>query len=184
MSLREQTGNAEGYCKKCNAPLGISGQCVICALNDLPEIKASKHSIDGLNLQIKTTRQQLEECQSYNLELVNAIRNMEIPVEVLWKSTSDFFLRFLNRYPPIGDQLRVVSEEHLEVIQAALTQPENLPGEVADLIVTCMGLLMTLGYSMDDLNMAMLAIADKNNAKTLDTHEVNSAGKIARKAKS
>lgn len=26
--------NAEGYCKKCGAPLGISGQCTICALGD------------------------------------------------------------------------------------------------------------------------------------------------------
>lgn len=26
--------NAEGYCRKCNAPLGIGGDCVICAVNE------------------------------------------------------------------------------------------------------------------------------------------------------
>lgn len=98
----------------------------------------------------------------------------------LWQSTSAFFLRFLNRYPPIMDQLRVMNEEHLEVIQAALTQPENLPSEVADLFVTCMGLMMSLGFTVDDLNDAMLKVAQKNDSKTHETHGIDSAGKIAR----
>jgi len=99
----------------------------------------------------------------------------------LWNSTSAFFIRFLNRYPPIMDQLRVMNEEHLEVVQAALTQPDNLPSEVADLFVTAMGLMMSLGYTLDDLNDAMLKIAAKNDVKSHDSHEVNSAGKIARR---
>lgn len=28
--------NAEGYCRKCGAPLDISGQCVSCAVNEMP----------------------------------------------------------------------------------------------------------------------------------------------------
>lgn len=28
--------NAEGYCRKCGASLGISGQCVVCAVESLP----------------------------------------------------------------------------------------------------------------------------------------------------
>ena len=29
--------NAEGYCKKCGASLGISGQCLVCAIEALSE---------------------------------------------------------------------------------------------------------------------------------------------------
>lgn len=112
-----------------------------------------------------------------DLDQTTPIRNATIN---LWRSTSDFFMRFLNRYPPIMDQLRVLHEEELEVTQAALTQPENLPAEVADLIVTAMGLMMSLGFTIDDLNDAMLKVAAKNDSKTHETHEINSAGKIAR----
>jgi hypothetical protein len=32
--------NAEGYCTTCNQPLGISGQCAICAVNEISEKEA------------------------------------------------------------------------------------------------------------------------------------------------
>jgi len=44
-------------------------------------------------------------------------------------------------------------------------------------------LMMSLGYTLDDLNDAMLRIAAKNDAKQLGEYEVNSAGKIARRKK-
>jgi len=37
--------NAEGYCRKCGAPLDISGQCVLCAVNEI-----QRKSGTGMNI--------------------------------------------------------------------------------------------------------------------------------------
>lgn len=42
-------GNAEGYCRNCNQPLGISGQCSVCALNESPALATLVGFWSGLN---------------------------------------------------------------------------------------------------------------------------------------
>jgi hypothetical protein len=37
--------NAEGYCRKCNAPLGISGQCASCAIEEYEQAHQSEEDI-------------------------------------------------------------------------------------------------------------------------------------------
>lgn len=56
-----------------------------------------------------------------------------------------------------------------------------LTEEAVDVIVTVLGVLRAAGVDDGALAAIMQAVAAKNDAKTHDTHEVNAAGKIARK---
>lgn len=78
--------------------------------------------------------------------------------------------------------LRVFTEEYYETVEAALTGSNSeLTEEGADLIVTLMGVLMSRGIPIEDLEAAMEKVAAKNDAKTHETHAINRSGKIARK---
>lgn len=105
-------------------------------------------------------------------------------LHALWQSSEDFYERF-GMYPPdTRAQLRVMTEECFEVVEAALTgTPEEVAKEGADLNVTLMGVLMSRGVEYDEYQAATVHVINKNDAKTDATHAVNSAGKIARKAK-
>lgn len=100
---------------------------------------------------------------------------------VLWQSSESLHKRF-DVYPPLTHKaLRVMAEEAYEATEAALTEPIDLPYEVADLIVTAMGVMMSHYQDYEDLQHAIIHVIQKNDAKTTSTHAVNAAGKIARR---
>lgn len=100
----------------------------------------------------------------------------------LWESSAEFYERF-DCYPPETHALlRVMNEEYFELIEAAFSGDNHaLADEAADLVVTIMGTLMSCGVGLAELERAMERIAAKNDAKTHETHYVNSNGKIARR---
>ncbi len=114
----------------------------------------------------------------------------------LWESSEQFFRRFDSFPPDLDAQLRCVAEETAELYiatkEAAWLEHEgNLDAhavacgavarEAADVIVTVQGVCMALGITAEQLAAAIEQVAQKNDSKTLDTHYVNSAGKIARR---
>lgn len=110
------------------------------------------------------------------------------PLAHLWQSTADLFLRFFGRPPQTSAQLRVVHEEVYELTEAALGSSDNIyraewiASEAADVIVTVLGVCQSCGVTYAELADAIERVATKNDGKTGVTHEVNSAGKIARRA--
>jgi hypothetical protein len=120
----------------------------------------------------------------------------------LWDSTRSLHSRFgtnSNTDEANDAQLRCVAEEHFE-FQHAATQSRDLQmfaagpdhllwtdvaeaaaEEAVDVIVTMMGVLQNLGVGYETIAKAMYAVAEKNDAKTNETHAVNKNGKIARK---
>lgn len=109
----------------------------------------------------------------------------------LWQSTSDLYERFglsPSSTPP-KSRRKFFMEEVGELIEASALE-EDLPGhrqnglceEAADVIVTTLGLLQAHGVALHELEAAIQAVVDKNDAKTLDTHALVD-GKITRKQK-
>jgi hypothetical protein len=56
----------------------------------------------------------------------------------------------------------------------------HIAEEAADVLVTLLGASIAAGIEYEDLVQGMVAVAAKNDAKTLDTHEYRN-GKIRRK---
>lgn len=113
------------------------------------------------------------------------------PLIRLWMSSAQFLERF-NQYPPNREaQRRVFNEEAYEFLSKSvscqlmdalkLDEKQELVSEAADVIVTVMTTLMAHGVQYKELEVAIEKIAQKNDSKTHESHEVNSAGKIARK---
>jgi phosphoribosyl-ATP pyrophosphohydrolase len=106
------------------------------------------------------------------------------PLRRLWMSSAEFLKRF-DKYP--GDkeaQRRVFNEEAYEFLCESIANEEildELVAEAADVVVTVMTTLMAHGVSYSDFAAAIEQVAQKNDAKTHETHEINSQGKIARK---
>lgn len=100
----------------------------------------------------------------------------------LWDSTKKFHERF-KKFPP--DQtaaFMVFREEIREVEQAFNYETDNeLCEEIADVIVTAMGLMMSRGIGYDVLESAIIRTAHKNDSKDHNTHVVDEiTGKIRR----
>ena len=116
----------------------------------------------------------------------------------LWQSTVNLHSRFFPVNPPSfqarydvfveeSNEFKTAVSEEYEFFPASerpLVSSHNAVHELADTIVTGMGLLQCLGYAPDDLERAIEDVIRKNDAKTLDTHHVNEWGKIARKVAS
>lgn len=115
----------------------------------------------------------------------------------LWASTEAFHKRF-DQYPPkLAPQMGCVYEEVDEVESASrqaawITRHTGDPSaarrdvaeEVADVIVTLMGVCMAVDVTRDDLLAAMDIVARKNDAKSWDGYYVDKmTGKITRKKK-
>lgn len=104
----------------------------------------------------------------------------------LWQSTTALYERF-SVAPEMENTRRVLMEEVLEFITEhvihAVDQDNdaNVTIEAADVLVTLLGALMPV-TTLGAFEAAIERVIAKNNAKTLETHEVNSSGKIARKA--
>lgn len=99
----------------------------------------------------------------------------------LWDSTRDLYTRFDVTITQDASAL-VFSEETKELLAAQTSEPAvNVAEEAADVIVTAMGVCMSRGVTLAQLLSAMRHVTLKNDSKTLQTHAVNAAGKIARK---
>lgn len=100
----------------------------------------------------------------------------------LWDSTAAFHKRFGTMEEPDFEdaQLRVLFEEFYEFIDA-IHKGYSQASEFADFIVVGMGLLMASGYKLEQLQTAMTRVAEKNDAKTLETHAKDNKGKVAKR---
>lgn len=118
-------------------------------------------------------------------------------IKKLWHSTAQLHARF-DIKPLPAPVRRVFQEEAREVLEAAkvidavlksetrtiddLVAPrEHLAEEVIDTLVTLCALCQAYGITRRQLSHAASQVIKKNAAKTLDTHEINRAGKIARR---
>lgn len=114
-------------------------------------------------------------------------------LKALWESTANLYGRFfLDNPPTFQARFDKFIEESNEFKEAVCVENEtpiyaldsgrhNAVHELADTLVTGIGLLQHLGYSMDDLADAINDVVRKNGAKTLTTHYVNEVGLIARR---
>lgn len=106
-------------------------------------------------------------------------------LRTLWNSTAALHARFFSDNPPSFEaRWRVFNEEVseflLECANANDLTDQEPAKEAADVLVTAIGLLQGLGFEYEDFEAAILATAQKNDSKTLETHAVNKKGKIAR----
>lgn len=110
---------------------------------------------------------------------------MSDELKALWESTANLHKRFFPDSPPTFEaRFRVFYEEIAELNLALMDISGNEPDvakEAADVFVTTIGLLQWYGIPLDVLQDAIQFVAKKNDAKTLDTHEIRADGKIARR---
>lgn len=109
---------------------------------------------------------------------------------LLWSSTAAFRQRFnMDETATPLAQMRCVHEELAEFeflfYQIHFGDDDELQyqyaaQEAADLLVTVMGALMSMGVTLHDIEDAMLEIAAKNDAKTTETHAMDANGKVSR----
>lgn len=99
----------------------------------------------------------------------------------LWTSTHQLHRRFGVELTPRA-RIDKSNEEAIEFVEAARpsTEPDAVAEELADVIVTGIGVLMSLGIGPGKLEKAIEAVIKKNNAKTDQTHRVVN-GKIVRR---
>lgn len=104
------------------------------------------------------------------------------PLRDLIDSTLAFYQRF-DVQPQLEAATLVFEEEVDEFIEAAHdnTSRIHIAEEAADVIVTVIGLCEAAGVTGDELVEQIYAVIAKNDAKTHDTHEINTNGKIARR---
>lgn len=110
---------------------------------------------------------------------------------LLWSSTNAFRQRFdMDKTATPLAQMRCIHEELAEFEcefyqyhckRSIFHSRDHAAKEAADLMVTIMGALMSMGVTLHDIEAAMLEIARKNDAKTSETHAMDSNGKVSRK---
>lgn len=115
-------------------------------------------------------------------------------LERLWNSSESLNKRF-GIDPQEQDSVKIFMEECKELITAYYnynatfsdishsTLDTDLADEFADVIVTAMQIAMARGLSVFDLLRGIDRVVRKNDAKTSETHEIDSGSrKIRRKA--
>ncbi len=107
------------------------------------------------------------------------------PLRDLIRSTLAFYKRF-GVTPQLEASTLVFQEEVDELIEAAHDDHnvDHIAEEAADVIVTVIGLCEAAGVPQEKLVEQIYAVIAKNDAKSHDTHNVNAAGKIARRTAS
>lgn len=101
----------------------------------------------------------------------------------LWMSTVSLYFRF-HVTPTVENTSMVFREEARELLLAQAGEPdENVAEECADVLVTALGVLLSRGIALAELERAIMRVVAKNDAKTHETHFVNADGKIARRVK-
>lgn len=111
---------------------------------------------------------------------------MTDPTELLFNSTANLHTRFDLMPPDTDAVLRVMFEEVYEFTREVTRgdvyiSPEFAVSEACDVMVTVLAALISIGVDYAMIAAACERVAAKNDAKTTETHEINSAGKIARK---
>lgn len=105
-------------------------------------------------------------------------------LSTMWQSNEDFHARFLGRPADVKEACTAYLEEGLELTEAAFNNTvENVANEAADVLYTVIGVLRSRGISFDDFLIACQQVISKNDAKTHETHYINSQGKIQRKGR-
>lgn len=107
----------------------------------------------------------------------------------LWNSSTGLIKRF-NIDPPVDVVFKVFREE-VQEFQDALFSSGNLgtfdmgspTHEGADVIVTVLNTLSSMGYTYEQIEQAINDVIAKNDAKTWQTHYINDAGKIQRRGR-
>ena len=91
----------------------------------------------------------------------------------LWISPRHLHRRFGVELTP-RSRIDKFNEECLEFAEAARpsTAPDAVAEELVDVIVTGIGVLMSLGIAPSKLESAILAVIKKNDAKSDQTHRV------------
>lgn len=98
----------------------------------------------------------------------------------LAESTLAFYARF-DYAPDPQSTITNFNEEVYELVEAALEGDKaHAAEECADVIVTALGVCFAQGLTVDEIIAAVYKVADKNDAKTHDTHVLKD-GKIRRR---
>jgi NTP pyrophosphatase (non-canonical NTP hydrolase) len=103
-------------------------------------------------------------------------------MKALWDSTKNLFERF-GIEPTLDEQGRVMFEEIWEFTHAISDMEMNgaeVPQEAVDVLVTIIAMLQITGHEYGEFQEAIERVVFKNDSKTMATHAVNGAGKIAR----
>lgn len=104
----------------------------------------------------------------------------ESPLRELYQSTHNLYKRF-GLKPTKGAVHRKLVEEVAEVVHELYQGNDYaLVHEIADAIVTLLGVAINRNIPVELVENAMAQVADKNNAKTQETHEVRN-GMITKK---
>ena len=78
-------------------------------------------------------------------------------------------------------RIPIQDEEVLELQQAILGEPpERIAEEATDVLFVAIGTMLRLDPGL--ATKALASVIEKNDAKTADTHHINRAGKVVRKA--
>ena len=97
-------------------------------------------------------------------------------------STLDFYARF-DYTPDAQSTITNFNEEVYELVEAALENDRaHTAEECADVIVTALGVCFAQGLTLDEIVAAVYKVADKNDAKTHETHVLKD-GKIRRRVR-
>ncbi len=112
-------------------------------------------------------------------------RDVQTLIGELAASVQAFHERFglvgLCTYEELLSRIPIQDEEVRELHDAILHEtPERIASEATDVLYVAIGTLLRL-----DPELAVAALAEviqKNNFKTLETHHLNAAGKVARRA--
>jgi NTP pyrophosphatase (non-canonical NTP hydrolase) len=100
----------------------------------------------------------------------------------LAESTLAFYARF-DYTPDAQSTITNFNEEVYELVEAALEGDKaHAAEECADVIVTALGVCFAQGLSVDEIIAAVYQVADKNDAKTHETHVLKD-GKIRRRVR-
>jgi hypothetical protein len=114
------------------------------------------------------------------------MNDLALAFAALVRSTADLHERFGTRQT-VDEALDCLREEMRELTDAAAFNMDWVAGErhvreeAVDVIVTLLGVLRAWYIRDGAFADTLLTVAMKNDAKTHLTHEVNAAGKIARK---
>lgn len=151
----------------------------------------------GEVIELNDDRSAMVQFKSHGTFHINTfvLRTITAPTSLrrLWDSTMALYDRFsLTRYTtPPPQRRKVLMEEVGELIEAsALLERDSssvrirlFTEELADVLVTALGLAQAHGVEMEDIERACEAVAEKNDAKTTNTHHLIN-GKITRKSAS
>ncbi len=104
-------------------------------------------------------------------ELTASVQSFHHRFGLVGPSTKE---ELLSRIPIQGEEVRELQDAILH------EAPERIASEATDVLYVAIGTMLRLDPGL--VTAALTEVIEKNNAKTLDTHHINSAGKVVRRA--